>query len=68
MGVLLYCLFDFMILFVLKLKIFLEQRGVSYEGVVEKLEFSEFVDIIGKYKYSYLREGEGVYFREKYKR
>lgn len=67
-GVLSHRLLDPMTLSVLKLKTLLEQRGVSYEGVVEKPELSELVDTTGKYKHSQSREGEGVHHREKYKR
>lgn len=73
-GVLSHRLLDPMTLSVLKLKTLLEQRGVSYEGVVEKPELSELVDTTGKYKHSHSREGEGVHRRrgkrphkEKYK-
>uniref|UniRef100_K1Q4T7 Uncharacterized protein n=1 Tax=Magallana gigas TaxID=29159 RepID=K1Q4T7_MAGGI len=46
-GVLSHRLLDPMTLSVLKLKTLLEQRGVSYEGVVEKPELSELVDTTG---------------------
>ena len=48
-GVLSHRLLDPMTLSVLKLKTLLEQRGVSYDGVVEKPELSELVDATGKY-------------------
>lgn len=59
-GVLSHRLLDPMTLSVLKLKTLLEQRGVSYEGVVEKPELSELVDTTGKNINSQRREGEGV--------
>ncbi|XP_062598686.1 E3 ubiquitin-protein ligase RNF103-like [Saccostrea cucullata] len=46
-GVLSHRLLDPMTLSVLKLKTLLEQRGVSYEGIVEKHELSELVDATG---------------------
>ena len=57
-GVLSYRLLDPMTLSVLKLKTLLEQRGVSYDGVVEKPELSELVDATGKYIKIYTRERE----------
>lgn len=58
-GVLSHRLLDPMTLSVLKLKTLLEQRGVSYEGVVEKPELSELVDTTGKNINSHRREGKG---------
>lgn len=41
-------LLDPMTLSVLKLKALLEQRGVSYDSMVEKSELTELVDATGK--------------------